>query len=298
VTPTPSATPSPQRSISKWRRRQPHGTCNCPTFSVPVLASRAPPRFVRKRAVVAAVVAVHTTAHTTVHTTAPLDREVATLEVPAAAGVAHAGEEATDAITVESASPPADPPPADPPPADHAANALGRRRGGQRWSALVSAPSSRVARTMRPVLGEEHWAAFVAHATAHHKPLFLGAFAHPQLRCVGTSAGGDCPCGYAVDLAAPDAKDKLERLHLDHEQDVQVTCDMWRAALPPSPRAWDDGVDGALLCHLLFGVGEDPTHGPPMVRFRCGPSSFGRSGEYCHQLNMPHYRGLRDVVAA
>jgi hypothetical protein len=31
-------------------------------------------------------------------------------------------------------------------------------------------------------------------------------------------------------------------------------CDMWvqaLAALPRAPSTWDDGVDGALLCHLL-----------------------------------------------
>ena len=36
-----------------------------------------------------------------------------------------------------------------------------------------------------------------------------------------------------------------------------MTCDMWVRALAPAPRApatWDDGVDVALLCHLLFLV--------------------------------------------
>jgi hypothetical protein len=49
----------------------------------------------------------------------------------------------------------------------------------------------------------------------------------------------------------------LGELHLDHEQDLVVTCDMWVRALAPAPRApatWDDGVDVALLCHLLFLV--------------------------------------------
>ena len=148
---------------------------------------------------------------------------------------------------------------------------------------------------MRPVLGEAHWNAFVAHATTHYKPAFLNAFAPCVLRCVGGTA--PCPHRYTVDLSAPGADSKLAQLHLDHEQDVQITCDMWRAALPPSPRAWDDGVDGALLCHLLFGVAEDRVHGASMVRFRCGPASLGAPGTYCHQLHMPHYRGLRDVAA-
>ena len=36
-----------------------------------------------------------------------------------------------------------------------------------------------------------------------------------------------------------------------------MTCDMWLralAALPRAPATWDDGVDVALLCHLLFLV--------------------------------------------
>ena len=45
------------------------------------------------------------------------------------------------------------------------------------------------------------------------------------------------------------------------------------AALPrrARPRTWDDGVDGTLLCHLLFSVHDDPAEGAAMLRFRCGP---------------------------
>jgi hypothetical protein len=124
-----------------------------------------------------------------------------------------------------------------------------------------------------------------------------------------------------VNLAAPDAANWLAHLHLDHEQDLQITCDMWKAALPPSPVAWDDGINGPLLCHLLFGVRNDPLHGAAMVRFRCGPLGLGSGAGCCtpphcvlsslhpsrsltphtpssgHQLNMPHYRRLRDVAA-
>ena len=201
---------------------------------------------------------------------------------------------------------------------------LARRRAGQRWSALVTAPSSRIARIMRPVLDEACWAAFVAHANAHYRATFLAAFNGPLLRCVGRVGGAPCPRDAAVDLAAPGAANCLAHLHLDHEQDLQITCDMWKAALPPSPAAWDDGINGPLLCHLLFGVRNDPRHGAAMVRFRCGPLGLGSGAGYCtpphcmlsslhppgrshpththapssgHQLNMPHYRRLRDVAA-
>ena len=36
-------------------------------------------------------------------------------------------------------------------------------------------------------------------------------------------------------------------------------------------RSWDDGLDGAALCHDLFGVCASAAHGPACVRFRCGP---------------------------
>ena len=174
---------------------------------------------------------------------------------------------------------------------------VARRRAGQRWSALVTAPSSRVAKVMHPVLGDVHWRDFLAHATAHYKEPFLAAFDPPSraLRCVGRADGAACPHAFEVDFASPLAVERLERLHVDHEQDVQVTCDMWRAARPSAAASWDDGIDGALLCHLLFGVDEHPVHGAPMLRFRCGPSGLGSDAGYCHQLNMAHYRGLRDV---
>ena len=184
---------------------------------------------------------------------------------------------------------------------------MARHRAAQRWSALVGAPTSRVAGLMRPLLGDAHWAAFVAHANEHHKPAFLAAFGGPSgrretvLRCVGPRDGAPCPAGFEVDLLASEAYDLLERLHLDHEQDVRVTCDLWRRALPAAPAGWDDGVDGGLLCHLLFGVEDSAEHGPRCVRFRCGPPRWGGAERgdgatpYCHELGLPHYTRVRAV---
>ena len=92
---------------------------------------------------------------------------------------------------------------------------------------------------------------------------------------------------------ASDAFTKLRLLHLDHEQDAVVTCDLWKRAMPSSPISWDDGVDGGLLCHLLFSVKANATRGPAMLRFRCGPGA-----SRCHKLNMPHYETLVDVALA
>ena len=66
---------------------------------------------------------------------------------------------------------------------------LAIRRGKQRWSALVSAPTSRLAKTMRARLGNVLWADFVAHANKHYKASYVGAFTQRELRCAGTLDG-------------------------------------------------------------------------------------------------------------
>ena len=112
---------------------------------------------------------------------------------------------------------------------------MARKRAQQRWSALL-------VRILRQVqLEGSLWADFVAHANRLHKPAFIAAFEEaPVLECVWPVGGS--PCGFCVDLASSDAFTKLGLLHLDHEQDVVVTCDLWKRAMPSSPVAWDDGV--------------------------------------------------------
>ena len=53
----------------------------------------------------------------------------------------------------------------------------------------------------------------------------------------------------------------LEQLHLDHERPLHATCHRWRAAILAAPRSWDDGLDGAALCHNLFGACAGEAHG-------------------------------------
>ena len=166
---------------------------------------------------------------------------------------------------------------------------LGLRRGKQRWSALVSAPTSRLAKTMHARLGDAAWNDFVSHANRHYKDAYVRAFHARTLRCVGTIDGKPCPHTFEVDFSAPDAKDKLEFLHLDHERPVHLTCARWAAQLPEQPASWHDGLDGAELCHALFGVCDDDAHGARCVRFRCGPrcSASGKrlhfaQHSYCH----------------
>ena len=86
---------------------------------------------------------------------------------------------------------------------------LGTRRGKQRWSALVSAPTSRLAKMMRPLLGDTTWSAFVSHANKHYKAAYVGAFDNSVLCCVGPMDGGECPHAFEVNFNPPNAAEKM-----------------------------------------------------------------------------------------
>ena len=166
----------------------------------------------------------------------------------------------------------------------------------------MSAPGSRLARQMRPHLGAERWDEFVEHANRHYKAGWLRAFAPASgvLRCVGTLDGAPCPHAAAVDLRAGaaagegtgagtgrvrserEAGEALERL----ERPLHETCHRWRTAFSrcSTPRSSDDGLDGAALCHDLFGVCASEAHGEACVRFRCGPPRDARTGRACCSL--------------
>jgi hypothetical protein len=72
---------------------------------------------------------------------------------------------------------------------------------------------------------------------------------------------------------------------------------MWVQALA-APSTWDDGVDGALLCHLLFSVHDEPTaHGAAMLRFRCGPM-HGQHGTKTNYKLVPQAQHAAHSTAA
>ena len=89
---------------------------------------------------------------------------------------------------------------------------------------------------MRAALGDALWADIVAHANACKEDAFSSAFPKPLLRCVGPPHGGACPHNFRVDLTSARAYATLGELHLNHEQDLIVTCDMWVQALAALPR--------------------------------------------------------------
>ena len=131
----------------------------------------------------------------------------------------------------------------------------------------------------------------MAHANRHYKARWLRAFAPASgvLRCVGALDGAPCAHGALVDLrdgragtgewgrAEREVGAALERLHLDHERPLHATCHRWRAAMPAAPRSWDDGLDGAALCHDLFGVCASLAHGPACVLYDLYSSPWEQS---------------------
>jgi len=176
---------------------------------------------------------------------------------------------------------------------------LARKRGIQRWSSLVSAKSSRLAKThgMRKFLGELCWKEFVIYATTHYRSAFIEAFTPSDgvLRCHGPLDGGVCPHRFCVDvrqLASADARQRclagkrLELLHIDHTFDVQHICDTWKQLGQHSPPRWDIGVDATQLCSRLFSMGSSHSH----LTFRCAVPTGTAPGGPCHHVARPHYR--------
>ena len=133
--------------------------------------------------------------------------------------------------------------------------------GASSWRTRTGTPRRVLAaRVSRPRVGAccAEWGAPLDGAPCAHGALV-------DLRDGGAGTGGEWG------RAEREVGAALERLHLDHERPLHATCHRWRAAMPAAPRSWDDGLDGAALCHDLFGVCASAAHGPACVRFRCGP---------------------------
>ena len=116
---------------------------------------------------------------------------------------------------------------------------MARKRELQRRSGLLT----RIPMQVRATLGDALWTDFVAHASAcyedacYEEDAFLSAFPQPVLHCVGPQHGGTGPHNFCADLTCARAYATLGELHLDHEQDLVVTSDMWVRALARPPRA-------------------------------------------------------------
>jgi hypothetical protein len=190
-------------------------------------------------------------------------------------------------------------------PAPKKVKALCRDRASKRWSALLTQTKSRIGYKcgMRKRLGEANWAAFVGYAEAEYKTAFLRAFtpASGDLCCHGKLDGGPCPKRQMVDLktiSTVQCEEELAKLHLDHTYDVERICKVWTDALPEEPEAWDEGLCGPLVAHLLFGTTDHvmvQCSARPIWRkqlhFRCGTVrgvKGQRAADFCHDLVHAH----------
>ena len=144
-------------------------------------------------------------------------------------------------------------------------------------------------------LGQQHWMAFVRFVRRVFRPSFLRVFSptNDTLRCCGSLDGETCPHRFTIDFAGPSIGFALAGLHLDHEYDVRHICDTWLRVMPAHPRAWDDGVNGLRVAHLLFGV-KPLGKWPARLRLRCGNNRYyGRDDQdyerFCHATDVAHY---------
>ena len=164
-----------------------------------------------------------------------------------------------------------------------------QRRAKQRWCKLLTATESRLAEYgLRDALGP-HWKDFVSYAKQRFQTQWLEAFDQP-MGCQGPLCnGGPCPHQFRVDPSSPDDLWRMCLLHLDHQTPLHRICCAWNQIIREHDTLlrWDQGVDGELVCHLLFGMFDHPNFQSTRnnlwkanVRFRCHLSS----GNGCHDM--------------
>jgi hypothetical protein len=178
-------------------------------------------------------------------------------------------------------------------------------RASNRWSTLFTRTKSCIGHkySTRKRLGEAHWATFVKYVEAKYTTAFVHAFTPVSgvLCCNGKLDGGECPKKLQVDLesiSSIECEGELEKLHLDHTYDVARICKVWSKTLPAGAKAWDEGICGPLIAHLLFGTKDHivaqcstrPIWHTQLI-FCCGNvhSVKGQhAGGYCHDVVSMH----------
>ena len=166
-----------------------------------------------------------------------------------------------------------------------------QRRATQRWCKLLTATESRLAKNgIKDALGA-HWPAFVKYAKDHHWPQWKALFSS-TMTCNGPlNQKVGCPFQLCVEPTCPQDLALVQLLHLDHAYPLHSICRAWLSIIKSQPApltSWDQGVDGDLVCQLLFGVEHHPnlhTTGNVLwranVRFRC----YFNDGQGCHDVH-------------
>ena len=170
-------------------------------------------------------------------------------------------------------------------PASPRVKSLCFKRVSDQWSASLTKTKLRIAHVMRKRLSEANWAAFIKYA--EYKTAFVGAFIPVSLCCNGELDGVPCPKKLEVDLKSLSSiryEEELKKLRLNHTCHLIRVCKLWSEALLPNPKAWDEGVYGPLIAHLLFGT-EDH------VVAQCSACSIWRKQLICRCGNVHAVKG-------
>ena len=122
------------------------------------------------------------------------------------------------------------------------AERLLRKVAHKRFSKLLH---FRVARRMKPVLGEPKWAEFVRDALQFGKPLYMSAFKPGNVWCRGPVDGDTC-----MGSATPDGSGAYGRIHGDHTTDLNNICTARCCAQMPGGRHWHLGFRADLAGHV------------------------------------------------
>jgi len=164
-----------------------------------------------------------------------------------------------------------------------------QRRATQRWCKLLTATKSRlVGNGIKDALGP-HWLDFVQYANTHFRPQWITTFSSP-MHCKGPLEGGQCPWNLGVVPTSPDDLHLMQLLHLDHAYALHHICRTWINIIHAQSvplASWDQGVDGDLVCQLLFGINDHPnflstgnTLWKANLQFRC----YHKGGQGCHDV--------------
>jgi hypothetical protein len=171
--------------------------------------------------------------------------------------------------------------------------ALFRAKASTRFSRLLTNTKSRIGyeQAIQERLGGT-WQDFVEYAVKRFKPQFIALF-EQEVVCAGPLEGGDCPRHVKGLPPRHSALGVLAGCDLDHAYEVNMICDAWKACIPETLNKWDDGINGELVCQLLFGVCDHPNLTSTRnslwranVVLRC--HSFEKPAQHCHLRNRPH----------
>jgi len=103
-----------------------------------------------------------------------------------------------------------------------------------------------------------------------------------RLKCHGRDDGSKCPFNCIVvggtNVKLDQRRIPLSQLHLDHNTDLNQTCELWRQAHQRDGSKWHGDLDPAGLCASLF---DDLT-------FRCCLPGLPVS-QRCHRIDLAHY---------